>query len=188
MRQQPFSDFQVILVPGLHGSGAGHWQTRWQAVHPDFYRVDQDDWSNPDLPAWAAKVDQVRALDPRPALLVAHSFGCLASVVSIAANPRGVAAAFLAAPADPEKFGVAAMMPVRAIDCPSLLISSRDDPWMRPEHAALWVRRWGSVHVDAGALGHINAESGLGDWQFGQEALQLLYERAHNEHPAMSAS
>jgi predicted alpha/beta hydrolase family esterase len=188
MRKELFPEFQVILVPGLHDSGAGHWQTRWQATHSEFYRVHQDDWSNPDLPAWAARVDQVRALDPRPALLVAHSFGCLASLYSIAADPRGVAGAFLAAPADPEKFGVAAMLPVYPIDCPTLLISSRDDPWMRPEHAALWARRWGSVQIDVGALGHINAESGLGDWQFGQEALQLLYERAHNERPAMSES
>jgi predicted alpha/beta hydrolase family esterase len=188
MRQQLFPEFQVILVPGLHDSGAGHWQTLWQAAHPEFYRVHQDDWSNPDLPAWAAKVDAVRALDPRPALLVAHSFGCLASLYSIANDPRGVAGAFLAAPADPEKFGVAAMLPVHALHCPTMLISSRDDPWMRAEHAALWARRWGSVQIDVGALGHINAESGLGDWQFGLEALQLLYDRAHNERPAMSAS
>jgi predicted alpha/beta hydrolase family esterase len=80
------------------------------------------------------------------------------------------------------------MLPAFPIDCPSLLVSSRDDPWMRPDHAALWARRWGSVLVDVGPLGHINAESGLGDWQFGQDALQLLYERAHNERPAMSST
>jgi predicted alpha/beta hydrolase family esterase len=188
MRQELFPDFQVILVPGLHDSGAEHWQSRWEAAHPEFYRVHQDDWSDPDLPAWAARVDQMRALDPRPALLVAHSFGCLASLYSIAANPDGVAGGFLAAPADPEKFGVATMLPAHRIESPTLLISSRNDPWMRAEHASLWAHRWGSVHVDAGALGHINAESGLGDWQFGQETLQLLYERAHNERPAMSAS
>jgi uncharacterized protein len=68
-----------------------------------------------------------------------------------------------------------------------LLISSRNHPRMRAEHAGLWARRWGCVHIDAGALGHINAESGLVDWNFGQQALQLLYERAHNERPAMSA-
>jgi predicted alpha/beta hydrolase family esterase len=187
MRQELFPDFQVILAPGLHDSGAGHWQTRWQRAHPEFYRVQQDDWSNPDLPAWASRIDQVRALDPRPALLVAHSFGCLASLYSIAANPQGVAGAFLAAPADPDKFGVAAMLPAHPIGRPSLVISSRNDPWMAAARADLWARRWGSVHVDAGALGHINAESSLGDWRFGLEALHLLYERAHNELPAMSA-
>ena len=187
MRQELFPDFQVILVPGLHDSGAAHWQTRWQRAHPEFWRVEQDDWSTPDLPAWAARLDQVRGRDPRPALLVAHSFGCLASVYSIAADPRGVAGAFLAAPADPDKFGVAAMLPSTAILCATLVVSSTNDPWMRAEQAALWARRWGSMLVDAGAAGHINAESGLGDWPLGQEKLQLLYDLAHNEHPAMSA-
>jgi predicted alpha/beta hydrolase family esterase len=187
MRQELFPDFQVILVPGLHDSGPGHWQTRWQRAHPEFWRVRQDDWSNPDLPAWAARLDQLRRLDPRPALLVAHSFGCLASLYSIAANPRGVAGAFLAAPADPDKFGVAGMLPSASLPCPSVVISSSNDPWMRAEQARLWARRWGSELVDAGAAGHINAESGLGDWLLGQEKLQLLYDLAHNERPAMSA-
>jgi predicted alpha/beta hydrolase family esterase len=188
MAQQLFSDFNVILVPGLHDSGPGHWQTRWQRAHPEFRRVRQDDWSNPDLAGWSARLDQVRAADPRPALVVAHSFGCLAAVHSIAGNPRNVAGAFLAAPADPEKFGVTAMLPRAPLACPTVLIGSRDDPWMRADHAALWARRWGSEFVDAGAVGHINAESDLDDWPLGQKWLQLLYEQAHNQHPAMSAS
>ncbi len=188
MRNELFPDFQVILVPGLNDSGADHWQTRWQAAHPEFWRVSQDDWSNRDLPAWAARVDQLRALDARPSLLVAHSFGCLAALYSIVANPRGVAGAFLAAPADPDKFGVGAMLLSSVLGCPTLVVSSTNDPWMRAEQAAWWARRWGSELHNAGALGHINAESGLGDWPEGQEKLQLLYERAHNGCPAMSAS
>ncbi len=187
MRQELFPDFQVILVPGLHDSGPGHWQTRWQGAHPEFWRVTQDDWADPDLPAWAAQVDQMRRRDPRPALLVAHSFGCLAAIHSIAADPQGVAGAFLAAPADPGKFGVFGMLPRTPVSCPTVVISSRNDPWMRADQAALWARRWGSELVDAGAAGHINAESGLGDWPLGQERLQLLYDLAHNERPAMSA-
>jgi predicted alpha/beta hydrolase family esterase len=187
MAHELFPDFQVILVPGLHDSGPDHWQSRWQRAHPEFWRVRQADWSDPDLPAWAARLDHIRGLDPRPALLVAHSFGCLASMVSIAAYPRGVAGALLVAPADPDKFGVAGLLPSQPVGCPTLVISSRDDPWMSAGQAALWARRWGSEVHDAGALGHINAESGLGDWPFGQKRLQLLYDRAHNDHPAMSA-
>lgn len=66
------SDFQVILVPGLHDSSFEHWQSRWQRAHPDFWRVRQDDWHTPDLRAWAAGLDQVRALDKRPALCLSH--------------------------------------------------------------------------------------------------------------------
>ena len=159
MAQQLFPEFQVIIVPGLHDSGPGHWQTRWHRAHPAFFRVRQDDWANPDLARWSARVDQVRASDPRPALLVAHSFGCLAAVHSIAARrarrrrrlPGGARRSGQIRRGRPAAGDVAAR--------PSLLIGSRDDPWMRADHAAAWARRWGSGLIDAGALGHINAES-----------------------------
>lgn len=186
MAQELFPDVQVILVPGLHDSGPGHWQSRWERAHPEFYRVLQDDWSNPVLPAWSARLDQVRRHDPRPALLVAHSFGCLATVHSIARDAGNVAGALLVAPADPDKFGVAGMLPALPLPCPSVMISSSDDPWMRAEQAAQWAARWGSVLVEGGALGHINAESGLGDWPAGLAQLQGLFELAHNGRMALS--
>jgi predicted alpha/beta hydrolase family esterase len=186
MAHQLYPEFQVIVVPGLHDSGPGHWQTLWQHRHPEFFRVYQDEWHQPDLPAWSARVDQVRSRDPRPALLLAHSFGCLASIASVARNPVNVAGILLVAPADPEKFGVTPVLPATPLECATVLVSSRNDPWMRADHAATWAARWGSLLIDAGARGHINAESQLGYWQFGQEALQLLYERAHNRHPALA--
>ena len=68
MAQQLFPEFQVIIVPGLHDSSVGHWQTRWHRAHPD--------------------------------------------------------------------------LPAASLARPSLLIGSRDDPWMRAGHAAAWARRW----------------------------------------------
>ncbi|HEV7817008.1 MAG TPA: alpha/beta hydrolase [Janthinobacterium sp.] len=170
--------FRVLLVPGLNNSGPGHWQSRWQALHPAFERVEQDDWDQPDLREWAARLDQVRARERRSTLLVAHSFGCLTSVASIAGDPRGIAGVLLVAPADPDKFGVAAALPHHELPCPSIVISSSDDPWMNIGSAALWARRWGSEFIAAGALGHINGESGLGDWPFGQARLRALAELA----------
>ena len=186
-----YPEFHFILVPGLHDSGPGHWQSRWERLDPDFDRVRQDDWEHPQLAAWAARVGELRACDPRPAILVAHSFGCLASVHSIARAGRGVAGALLVAPADPDKFGVANLLPATALPCPSIVVASRDDPWMAFDSAAAWAGRWGSRLVDAGALGHINAESGLGDWAAGQCHLHKLVDLAHNtpsqlrhdEHP-----
>lgn len=187
MAQQLFPDVQVIIVPGLHDSGPGHWQSRWQRAHPEFYRVRQDDWSDPALPAWSARLDEVRRRDPRPALFVAHSFGCLAAVHSIARDAGKVAGALLVAPADPDKFGVARLLPALPLACPSLMISSSNDPWMPAGQAALWAARWRSVLVEAGPLGHINAESGLGDWAFGIQQLQSLAGWAHNGRLALSA-
>ncbi|MBE3032888.1 MAG: serine hydrolase family protein, partial [Actinobacteria bacterium] len=83
------ADAVILTVPGLHGSGPGHWQTRWEQRFPAWRRVEQADWSTPDLPRWSARVGEaVRAAlaerpptrSKRPVILVAHSFGCLASL------------------------------------------------------------------------------------------------------------
>jgi predicted alpha/beta hydrolase family esterase len=175
------SRFRVLVAPGLHGSGPEHWQSRWQRLYPAFERVEQDRWDQPDLPAWSARVSRLRRQDSRPTLIVAHSFGTLATVHSLARDPAGVAGVLLVAPADPDKFGVAAQLPTERLPCPSIVLASSNDPWMKAQHAALWAQRWGSEYINLGALGHINAESGLGDWLAGQRLLQILAERAHNE-------
>jgi predicted alpha/beta hydrolase family esterase len=91
------------------------------------------------------------------------------------------------APADPDKFGVAELLPALALPCPSILVSSTNDPWMSGASAAAWAGRWGSELVDGGRLGHINADSGLGDWPFGADLLHRLADRAHNGRLAFSA-
>lgn len=183
-----YPDVHVIIVPGLHNSGPDHWQTRWQRCHPEFDRIEQDNWDRPDLAAWSARLDAVRARDPRPALFIAHSFGCLTAVHSIARDPEGVAGALLVAPADPEKFGVSNILSTTPLPCATLMIGSSNDPWMRADQAARWARAWGSELVEAGALGHINAESGLGEWAFGQACLQRLFDLAQDRRRAFAAS
>lgn len=180
MAQQLFPDFHVIIVPGLHDSSAGHWQSLWQRRHPEFSRVRQDDFNDPQLTTWAARLDQVRAGDRRPALLIAHSFGALTCAHAIARDGANVAGALLVAPADPDKFGVASLLPALPLPCPSIVVASANDPWMQAERAAQWAARWGSELVDAGPLGHINAKSGLGAWPGGITLLHRLAERAHN--------
>ena len=178
MAHQLFSDFHVIIVPGLHNSGPGHWQTMWQQANPEFVRVQQNNWDHPRLNDWVERLDALRARDPRPALLVAHSFGCLTAVCSAARNPHRLAGLLLVAPAHPDRFGVAADIPGSALHAPSILVCSEDDPWMPADTAARYATRWGSILVDAGKLGHINAESGLGDWPNGQRLLRRLAEQA----------
>lgn len=172
--------FRVLVVPGLHNSVPAHWQSRWQGLHPAMERVQQDDWDAPELDAWSARLDQLRATDRRPTLFVAHSFGCLTTVASVHRDPSNVAGLLLVAPADPVKFGVADRLPHQALGCPSTVIASDDDPWMTLAGAALWARRWGSTFLDVGPVGHINAESGLGDWAFGQQQLLALAQRTRN--------
>ncbi len=187
MAHQLFPDFQVVIVPGLHDSSADHWQSRWHRLYPEFARVRQDDWEHPHLASWAARLDDVRRADPRPALLVAHSFGCLTAAHSIARDSGNVAGALLVAPADPDKFAVSHLLPALPLACPTIMVSSSNDPWMRADSAARWADRWGCEVVEGGPLGHINADSGLGDWQQGLALLHKLVEQAHNRLLAFSA-
>jgi hypothetical protein len=202
---QAVGPFRVLVAPGLHNSGPDHWQSRWQHLFPAFERVEQDDWEAPDLARWSARVDELRqsgrsgrssgssqlsqsgggADDTRPLLIIAHSFGCLATAHSVARDPSGVAGVLLVAPADPDKFNVAAQLPQQALPCPSIMIGSTNDPWMAAPRAAQWAQRWNSHFVDGGALGHINTESGLGDWPHGLEMLYLLIDMAQNRARAI---
>lgn len=188
------ADFRVLVVPGLHGSGPEHWQSRWQRLYPAFERVEQVQWDVPELPVWSGRLQEVlrqpvRAgqrlpssaqhqqrdtpANQQPTLIVAHSFGCLATVHGAATDAGNIVGALLVAPADPEKFKVAAQVRHR-LPFPAIVIGSDNDPWMSVERAAHWAREWGADFINAGALGHINADTGLGDWLHGQSLLQQL--------------
>jgi predicted alpha/beta hydrolase family esterase len=38
------SDADLLIVPGLGGSGPDHWQTRWEQKLSTARRVEQSDW------------------------------------------------------------------------------------------------------------------------------------------------
>jgi uncharacterized protein len=84
---------------------------------------------------------------------------------------RGV---LLVAPADPEKFGIDSLLPHSALPVPGLVVGSLTDPWLSWSKAQQWAQRWELPIFCAGDAGHINAESGHGDWDEGWELLQHL--------------
>jgi uncharacterized protein len=177
-----FAGYRVLVVPGLHGSGPDHWQSRWQQRYPHFERVEQARWDVPDLLAWSERLGQALRRSPEPVVVIAHSFGALTCVHRGGGGKFPMAAALLVAPADPDKFGVASLLPQVSLPFPSIVVGSSNDPWMSADRAAYWARLWGSKFVNAGALGHINAESGLGDWKDGQALLQRLVIRFSNNN------
>ncbi len=164
----------VLLVPGLRDSGATHWQSEWQRVLPRVHRVYQDDWNTPDLARWSAAV--ARAIDAirEPALVVAHSFGCLASVQALAHYKRAAAGLLLVAPADPDRFGLGATLSTAPLHAPATLVASSNDPWLRLTKAAHLASRWHARLVALANAGHVNAESGYGPWSEGRALLAGL--------------
>jgi len=168
MRTAAFQAPRLLVVPGLHDSGPVHWQSWLQAQYRDAERVVQRDWADPQLERWAARIDATleRVAEHQRGvsfIAVAHSFGCLALARHLAQNADSpVRAALFVAPADPDKFGVAGLLPQQRLAVPSTLVASDTDPWMTAANSRRWAQRWGSAWLTLGDAGHINAEAGFG--------------------------
>lgn len=171
----------VLIVPGLGNSGPEHWQSAWQRKHPDFIRVEQANWDNPDFADWLKRLDSAIAACASPPLLVAHSLACSLVAHWVERHEGLLHGALLVAPADvdseshtpPETRGFRPM-PLARFACPAIVVASRDDPYVDFARARFFASRWHARFVDAGALGHINSASGLGDWPFGYALLEEL--------------
>ena len=69
---------RILILPGWQNSGPDHWQSRWERVH-GYRRVEQSDWMCPLRGDWIARLEEVLLESDVPAVLVAHSLGCLQS-------------------------------------------------------------------------------------------------------------
>ncbi len=171
----------TLLLPGLHGSGPGHWQRRWADEVDDTILVDQDDWDHPDLDAWLARAEA--AVEENPGAFVAgHSLGAVLAVHLVTRRPNlPIAGLLLVAPADVDRHArryprVAgfAPLPTVPLERPAIVVASRNDPWMTHARAAVLADMWEAALVDVGRAGHVNAESGLGSWTAGLDLLDRL--------------
>ena len=162
---------RLVIVPGLRGSGAAHWQSWLQGQVAGSVRIEQDDWDAPDLERWSDRVaDTLEALGPGPHVIAAHSFGCLATLRATLRRPsRDVAQLLLVAPADPARFDAADALPQGRLGLPSCVVASDTDPWMSASRAAEWASRWGSGWINLGDAGHINVDSGYGPFPLARE-------------------
>ncbi len=170
----------ALVVPGIGNSGPRHWQTLWERRHPRWRRVQQRDWDRPSREEWLRGLDAAMAEPPQPTILIAHSMGCLLVAHWAQRAPVHIRAAMLVAPPDPAApaFPAAATgfeaVPSDPLRFPSLVVASSDDPFGSVTYARRCAAHWGSAFVEAGPVGHINAESDLGDWLAGFALLEQL--------------
>jgi predicted alpha/beta hydrolase family esterase len=163
----------IIIVPGLGNSGALHWQTQWQQRLPNAERIELPQWQQPDLRSWVdAIIDAANRHDD--SYIIAHSFGCLATVVALSQLHQRVRGILLVAPADPDKFKLADVLPQSALPVAGVMVGSLSDPWLTWGKAQVWAQRWELPIFCAGDAGHINIESGHGAWPEGWQLLEKL--------------
>ncbi|MCB5409182.1 RBBP9/YdeN family alpha/beta hydrolase [Pseudogemmobacter faecipullorum] len=171
----------TLLVPGLDGSPAPHWQHWWAAGDPRALMVGLSEPSRP-----VAEVQEVELasmiLQHPDCILVGHSLGAVLIARLLSRWPHlRVAGALLVAPAETEgrgrisSFGA---LPERPLDLPATVVASRNDPWMGFSRAAHLARVWQADLVDLGFAGHINTASGYGPWKAGKALRDALLRRA----------
>ncbi len=171
----------VLILPGWQNSGPAHWQSRWEMAH-GYRRVDQHDWMTPQRGDWMARLEDVVLAADGPVVLVAHSLGCMltAAWAAHSKNSARVRGALLVAPGDPEREELQGLLPSwspvvrQRLPFLGILVGSRDDPYCTFERAQGFAADWGARFIDLGNAGHINADSGLGDWPQGHAWLAEL--------------
>ncbi|MGO4642910.1 RBBP9/YdeN family alpha/beta hydrolase [Mesorhizobium sp. 2RAF45] len=173
-----------IILPGSGGSGPAHWQSRWEDANPAMRRFRPSSWDLPDFTDWLAALEAAVIAAPEPPVLVAHSLSCLLIAHWQKISQRPVKAALLVGVPDsasavfPE-YGMAfAKLPEGKLRFASLVVTSTNDPYGSAEYAEARATQWGSRIVVIGPFGHINAESGLGDWPEGFALLDGLVSEA----------
>ena len=173
-----------IILPGSGGSGPAHWQSRWERADPAMRRFQPSSWDLPDFTDWLAALEAAVIVAPEPPVLVAHSLSCLLIAHWQKISQRPVKAALLVGVPDPAsavfpEYGMAfASIPLGRLRFASLVVASTDDPYGSAEYAEARAKQWGSRLAVIGPFGHINADSGLGDWPEGLALLDGLVSEA----------
>ncbi|WP_328998445.1 alpha/beta hydrolase [Kribbella sp. NBC_00709] len=182
-----------IIIPGLDGSDAHHWQSRWEHEWlAPAVRIEPSSWSAPDLTDWSAAITRAVNSTTGDITFITHSLGChalthwlahsptLSPVASPAESPAAarIRGAFLVGPPDPEaptfpvdRLPTFASLPAVALTIPSVLIASTNDPYCTIEAATHLAKTWATPLIPLDNLGHINSDSNLGQWPQGQHLL-----------------
>ncbi len=174
----------ILLVPGLHNSGPNHWQSHWEAEISGSRRVELGMWDNPHRNTWVNQLNLAIHRAERPVILVAHSLGCHAVAWWAEYEQPGtdspVVGALLVAPpevegrdVDPRLQRFAPLVGSR-LPFKSIVAASQNDPYSSFGQSKRTARKWGSRLIDAGPIGHINAESGIANWPYGKYLLNHL--------------
>lgn len=163
---------KTLIVHGLDGSAAPHWQHWWAMTEHDAVMVELTDPDRPVPAVWEIELAGMILRHP-DSILVGHSLGAVLIARLLARWPHlRVRAALLVAPAETEgaaRIGQFGPIPETRLGVPLTVVASRNDPWMSFARASRLADVWGGEMMDMGFAGHINVASGFGPWPLGKE-------------------
>lgn len=187
---------QILIISGEDIGSPAHWQSRWEARRDDCRRVDLGMWAAPHRNTWVNKLNLAIYRANGPVVLVAHDLGCVTvawwAEYEQPAFCDPVVGALLVAPPDvdlpgrDERLARLGACPRKELPFPSYLAFSRSDTSCSYRTALGLARDWGSRFAEMSEIGHIDAQSNLGDWPEGERLLERLIARYSS--PAHSRS
>lgn len=165
---------RVLIVPGRGVPRPEHWLNVWSRAHPEYHWVPRNGDPEFDLDIRVAALGDAVNADRTPAILVAHSGGCITVVTWAATHDGPIHGALLVAPPYLDGYVDGFVVPRGPLPFPSIVVASRTDPYATFEQAREYADAWGSRLVDAGDAGHIATADGYGPWPAGEELLASL--------------
>jgi predicted alpha/beta hydrolase family esterase len=120
----------------------------------------QTDWTRPRRTAWVATLLAAVERDPE-SIVVAHSLGCALVANAVKARPQlPVRAALLVSPSDVDNADHIedpvrdfAPMPLCRFHFRTIVVASRNDPYVKFGRAQFFATEWGAELIDVGARG-----------------------------------
>lgn len=179
----------VLIVPGLRDYVGEHWQTLLTERLPHVRTVPPMGREDLNCADRIKAIEREMASIERPAVIVAHSGGCVmvAHWARITRHADAVCGALLATPPDfdsPMPAGYPTLEALRAggwlpvprerLPFRSLVAMSRNDPLGAYERVGELAGAWGSEMADLGNVGHLNPASGFGEWPQAEEFIREL--------------
>jgi len=122
--------------------------------------------------------------DEEPAVLIAHSAGCITTVIWASRHVGPVQGALLVAPPyidprwtpDPAAQADLAcgVVPRDKLPFRTIVVASQNDPYSTFAQFERYADDWGAELFDAGEAGHIETASGYGLWLDGERLVEAL--------------
>ncbi|MEU7825994.1 alpha/beta hydrolase [Catellatospora sp. NPDC049133] len=173
-----------LLVPGRGVPLPEHWQRRWADAHPEYRWAPYPPGPPFTLDERVAALHEAVTADDEPVVLIAHSAGCITTVVWAARHVGPVRAALLVTPPylDPEwrpgpgetNDFVSVAVPRERLPFRTVLVASRTDPYTTFPQFERYAADWGAELYDAGDVGHVETASGHGPWPDGERLVAAL--------------
>jgi len=175
---------RCLLVPGRGVPRPEHWLRRWAQAHPDYRWAPYPPGPPFVLTDRVAALHEAITADEEPAVLIAHSAGCVTVAVWANHHTGPVRAALLVTPPyldqtwqpgpdDPADLRHV-VIPRDTLPFRTVLVASRTDPYTTFAQFERYAEDWGAELYDAGDAGHLETASGYGPWPDGERLVAAL--------------